>query len=297
MPEHCSRKCLAACFPIIFICCSLPAFSSADDVVSAATATSQESQPTQNTMTNAPVELNRAYVMGYFTDFKDIVTSPALWDTSDWITAALVTGMAAGLYDNDAKIQKWSQDHKTTTTNDIGDNVTELGHGKYTTVLVGGLYLYGRLAGDGKAKETALLSVESFVVTGVLVTVLKRTGGRHRPYTGDPYNTWDGPRLTARNQSFPSGHASLSFAVASVIASEYDNAFVPPLAYGIAAITGLNRVTRNAHWASDVFVASAIGYFTGKGIVALHRREKATGLSLVPMIDGRDAGMMLVYRF
>jgi hypothetical protein len=44
---------------------------------------------------------------------------------------------------------------------EIRDNVTDLGHGKYTPIVIG-VCICGYLADDGKAK-TALLSVESFV--------------------------------------------------------------------------------------------------------------------------------------
>lgn len=48
-------------------------------------------------------------------------------------------------------------------------------------------------------------------------------------------------------------------AVATLIATKYDNSLVRPLFYGIAVITALNRVSNNAHCSSDVFVVSAIG--------------------------------------
>jgi membrane-associated phospholipid phosphatase len=278
--------------------CTVPSFVSAGQSPAPPEAISQEVQPGKDASQEPPVEFNRDYFKGYATDFKSIVTSPVRWDASDWLTATLVTGAAVGLYENDGKIQKWVQDHKTTTANNIGNDVTDLGHGKYTPVLIGGMYLYGHLADDGKARKTALLSVESFILTGVFVQTLKYSTHRHRPNTGDPYHTFDGPSLHGSNStsSFPSGHGSSAFAVATVIASEYDNALVPPLAYGIAAITALNRVMHNAHWSSDTFVGAAIGYFTGKAIVASHR-GRDNRLSLAPMLEGNDIGMILTYRF
>ena len=97
--------------------------------------------------------------------------------------------------------------------------------------------------------------------------------------------------------SFPSGHASTDFAIASIIASEYDNFIVPPLAYGIATITALNRISHNDHWSTDVFVGSEIGYLAGKTIVASHRNGNESALSLAPSINGGDLGMVLTYRF
>ena len=260
---------------------------------------SQEAGLKQDGTIDAPTELNKAYLKSYITDFENIVTSPARWDASDWIITALVSGAAVALYDNDTKIQKWALDHKTTTTDDIGDNVTDFGHGKYTPVILGGMYLYGHFADDKKMRKTVLLSLESFIVTGAFVQTLKYSTHRHRPYTNDPPHTWDGPSLKneGADLSFASGHASSAFAVATVIAEEYDNAFVPPLAYGIAAITAMNRVTHNAHWSSDVFVGSAVGYFTGRAIVAYHRGGGEQRVSIAPMLDGNYQGLMVTCKF
>jgi len=276
---------------------SFPAF--ADELTSLITVTVQQGQTKQRTTNATNVEFNRDYFKGYVTDFKNIVTAPARWDSSDWITAGIVTSIAAGLYDNDMKIQKWALDHKTTTTSNIGDEITYYGHGKFTPVIIGGMYLYGHVADDGKMRETALLSVESFVLTSVFVQTLKYSTHRHRPYTGDGPYAWDGFRIHGSNDSysFPSGHSSSAFAVATVIASEYDNTWVPPLAYSIAAITALNRVSHNAHWSSDIFVGSAIGYFTGKAIVASHRNGRDSDFSLAPVIDDGELGMVLTFRF
>jgi membrane-associated phospholipid phosphatase len=194
---------------------------------------------------------------------------------------------------------RWVQDHKTTTTNNIGDDITDFGHGKFTPVILGGMYLYGHVADDGKMRKTVLLSIESFVLTGVFVQTIKYTTHRHRPNTGDPPHTFDGPSLhgTNSNSSLPSGHASSAFAVAAVIASEYDNIIVPTLAYGTAAITALNRVMHNAHWSSDVFVGAAIGYFTGKALVASHRNGTENNVSLIPIAGDGGFGMVLTCRF
>jgi hypothetical protein len=284
---------------MLFTCSALPALAQTEQAEADTGVPPQEVSEKKDVPREAPVEFNRDYFNGYFTDFKNIITSPARWDKSDWITAVAVTGVAVGLYDNDAKIQKWVLDHRTTTTNNIGDDATLAGNGALTVPIVGGMYLYGYVADDGKMRKTSLLSVESFVLTGVFVQVLKHATGRHRPYTDDGPNAWDGPRLhnSGANMSFPSGHASSAFSVATVIASEYDNIIVPTLAYGVATITALNRVSHNAHWSSDIFVGSAIGYFTGKAVVASHRGGGDGRLSLAPMVIGDNVGMGITYKF
>lgn len=290
-----SKYSILACLILSF---TLPAVVSADELTSSITVTTRQVRVEQN-KSNAPfVEFNREYFKGYVTDFKNIVTAPARWDLAHWIGAGIVTGITAGLYDNDAKIQRWVLNHKTTTTDNLGDNVTSVGI-TYTPVLLGGMYLYGYVADDRKMRETVLLTVESVVLTAVFVQALKYSTQRHRPYTGDGPHAWDGIGFHGSNSkfSFPSGHASTDFAIAAVIASEYDNYIVPPLAYSIATITALSRISHNDHWSTDVFVGSAIGYLTGKTLVASHLTGKVSDLSLAPMINNGGTGIILTYRF
>ncbi len=241
-----------------------------------------------------PVELNGDYFMGYLTDTGNILTSPARWSRSDWLEASLVTGIAVGLYTQDDHLQRWVQKHKNAATSNLSDDAKKIYLLSYPALV--GLGAYGYLGPDTKAKTTFLLSAESFVITGAFVQVLKHTTGRHRPYTGDPHDTWSfGYTGNGSYQSFPSGDASAAFSIATVVATEYDNMIVPPLVYGVATLIALERVHNNAHWSSDVFAASAIGYFTGKAVVASHARQ--SNLSFEPLIDGKDRGVLISGRF
>jgi membrane-associated phospholipid phosphatase len=242
------------------------------------------------------VELNKEYIKGYLSDTKYILTSPARWEKDDWLKASAVVGIAAGLYVFDHNVQDSSQKHKNSTTDRIASIAKPFGEGQYTVPALGIVYLYGYAAEDRKAEKTALWGVESFLISGAFTQVLKFSTHRHRPEDGDRYDRWDGPSFSNSNLSFASGEATAAFSVATVIASEYeDKAWVPPLAYGIATLTALARINDNAHWASDVFVGSAIGYFTAKTIVALHKKNSR--FQVVPLTDGQHNGLAISYKF
>jgi membrane-associated phospholipid phosphatase len=257
--------------------------------------TQKEGDDTNKQPSERVVKLDKEYFVGYWTDTKNIVTSPARWDTTDWIKASAIVGISIGLYTQDDKIRTWVQRNKNDTNSHIADDASTAFH--FVLPALGGLGLYGYIAEDEKAKRTFLLSTESFIITGVFVQTLKHTTGRHRPYTGDPYDTWSGPTMKSSWLSFPSGDASSAFAIASVVASEYDNVVVPVLVYTTASLIGLERIYNDAHWSSDVFVGSVIGYFTGKAIVASHRNGGGSNLSVVPMLDGKTVGLLATYRY
>jgi membrane-associated phospholipid phosphatase len=241
--------------------------------------------------------LNKEYFIGYWTDTKNIVTSPIRWKPSDWRTASLVAGAAAGLFTQDDKIKTWLQKNKTTFTSHLADDVSAMY--TYSFPAMAGLGLYGFVAEDEKAKRTFLLGTESAIVTAVFVQTLKRSTGRHRPYTGDSHDTWSGPTLSGHSDrlSFPSGDASTAFAMASVVSSEYDNRVVPPLVYTASVLVAIERVHNNAHWSSDIFLGSAIGYFTGKAIVRYHTNEREAHLAIMPLVNGGNVGFLLSYRY
>jgi hypothetical protein len=273
---------------VFFLFFAVTSFALASDNSAVSGSTTEVSEPGTK-----PVELNKDYFTGYLTDTGNILTSPARWNRSDWLEASLVTGVAVGLYTQDDHIQRWVQKHKNTTTADLFEVTRKLSVISISALV--GLGAYGYISSDDKARTTFLLSSESFVITSIFVQGLKRTTGRHRPYTGDPHDTWAGFTSKGDYFSFPSGDASSAFAIASVVAAEYDNMIVPPLVYGVSALIALRRVHNNGHWSSDVFVGSALGYFTGKAIVASH--SKQSNLSFTPLLDGKGAGVLISGRF
>ena len=76
-------------------------------------------------------------------------------------------------------------------------------------------------------------------------------------------------------------HSSAIWSVATVIADRTDAWFVDVLCYGTAALTSLSRIHQDKHWASDVLIGSALGYFTAKKICALNRPRPPVSPSLL----------------
>src|SRR5204862_459002 len=82
------------------------------------------------------------------------------------------------------------------------------------------------------------------------------------------------------DQSFPSGHTTQAFTVASVISAHYDSPWIGAMAYTVASLVGYARHEHQAHWPSDIVAGAAIGIGVGRTVVRLNEENRGARLSL-----------------
>jgi len=82
----------------------------------------------------------------------------------------------------------------------------------------------------------------------------------------------------SNNRAFPSGHASTTFAAATVLDRHYGWRVAVP-AYVMASYVSASRLRANRHVLSDVMFGAAVGVWTGR---AVPRRHTRAGYSWTP---------------
>ena len=287
--------------------CNLPVYaeslsqsSPGAETVAVNTPGKQEAQPGDAPSTDVD-KINLNYAKDYFVDTGKIVAAPLHWEAKDWLKVGLVLGATSSLFLVDQKVKDFAQNHQSPVASKFATVGNDLGNGLYTLPPLGAFYLYGYLNDDHKARRTSLLALESFAISGLMTEGLKMLAERHRPNSGDSPTTFDGPHLSLKNVSFSSGHTASSFSIATVFAEQYkDNAYVAPIAYGLATLTGLSRIYSNEHWASDVFFGAALGYFTSKAVMSFHQDDsskKANRLTILPVVGKEMNGLSVKYDF
>lgn len=238
------------------------------------------------------VRFNRYYFNKYLTDSKAIVTSPFRWKQKDWIKFGVITSSVAATVLADQSVADFSQKYRSTELDYLSNNFLEPFDAEYSAMLMGGFMGHGLLFRNTKSVSTGLLLAESYSLAMIFVRIPKNLIGRKRPDAW-PLSTpsdWDGP---FHGVSFPSGHTTASFAIASVIANQYrDHKWVPVTAYSIATLAGLSRIYENRHWLSDVVAGAAIGTLVGN--LVSHRTSNSK-LTIVPFRNGNFQGLRLVY--
>ncbi|MDI6703989.1 MAG: phosphatase PAP2 family protein [bacterium] len=190
-------------------------------------------------------------------------------DKGDLLTFfCLGTGVGL-LYTFDSEIQKFVLDNQNRFLDDISPYLEKLGDGWVDLGICGILYLNGCISKDDDLKETGILGGKAFLISSCLTRGLKQLVGRARPGEGKGSNYFIGSHLSlsGKYESFPSGHATAAFAVATVLAERCDNSWVDTFIYTLATLASLQRVYDNAHWASDVLFGAAIGIITARLVV------------------------------
>lgn len=215
-------------------------------------------------------------------DGVDLATAPVRWHRREWLRFAEGSAAVVAAYAADDRIVRFVSRQQNQALNSYLRAVTHLGGG-YGVDLAALLAAGGYLEGNDRMMDAGFDALESsFAAAGVVTPAVKTAVGRARPVNGLGKRSFH--PLDASYQSFPSGHATNAFAIASAIATRYDDSrFVPAIAYGLAGSVAVARVHDRVHFASDVLAGAMIGRAIGKSIVWNHRRARVV---FVPAPNG-----------
>ena len=206
-------------------------------------------------------------------DPLDDLPSRSLLQPSDWFLGALFFGSLVsieteGLDELDEVIGP------SLTRRDAFDRwlPRNLGRIHVGLGLTGATFLVGKATGSETVSRVGLRSLETLLLNTVLTSAMKVTIGRARPDSGLGEEDFRLFSTDGYRGSFPSGHTSNVFALATTLSRELrDEApWVPYVAYPIAAYTGISRVLDERHWFTDVVAGAAVGVLSSRLIERLH---------------------------
>lgn len=156
----------------------------------------------------------------------------------------------------------------------FGKNVSKFGN-----ALGNGLYVYpallaasiaGKVAGSRGVYGVSSRALKSTLLAGVSVIIAKSIIGRERPFIHDDPFKFHPFNLHDSTNSFPSGHTTVAFALATSFAREIKGTWDDVLFYTMATATAYARMHDNKHWMSDVVFGAGLGITATRFI---HRRE------------------------
>lgn len=225
-------------------------------------------------------------------DTRHVLSAPLRWGKKEWLVFSLGAagvGLAAAL---DKPVFEFFQRHPYSTSDRIADWVQPFGSA-YSVGILGLFYLNGIVFENPKATAVAQDGLAASLIGQLLITPIKHIAGRSRPREHEGSSAFD---PFSGNTSFPSGHATQAFVVASVISEHYPRRWVQVVSYGIAGLVGYARIVHNGHFVSDVTAGALIGTAVGKAVVHFNQ-EKRTGLQVHPIIGTDLRGLAVAFSF
>jgi membrane-associated phospholipid phosphatase len=144
--------------------------------------------------------------------------------------------------------------------------------------ITGGAFFASRLTKNDHFRAFGYTVAQAYLTNGILTQGLKYATHRMRPDGSD-------------SKSFPSGHTSSAFTVATVVTNYYGKKWGIPL-YVFAGLVGASRIEKGQHWPSDVIAGAALGYISGRTAILGTKREisshRTARLMIMP-IFGHDS--------
>jgi membrane-associated phospholipid phosphatase len=230
-------------------------------------------------------EVSKESLSDYFlkTLPKNLITETtrSFWG---WNLVLILAGAGTALVLSQTDIDKKIQD----ALGDPENIFTEIGyiggHGITVSGIAALTYTLGRLTSNEKTITTGKALIEAQILTFSVTGITKLSSGRKRP-------SGDKSRISS---SFPSGHASASFALASVIDVMYGHKIGIPL-YAFAGFIGFSRIVDNEHFLSDVLFGAVLGTVIGRTAAGFYKKKQNINFSLLPYTTGDNIGLSFAF--
>ena len=236
------------------------------------------------------------YAGRFWGDLKELSQKPGGWSKGQWYIAGGVLAATGGALMIDESIRKFNESHRSEAWRNVSFDVTHFGDVKYQVPIISGFYLGGLAFGSPTMRKIAADATEASVIAAFLINpTLCFLTGRALPAAHEEPGKFIPLRL--HRFSFPSGHTSAAFALASVLDVDLRSAFgywQTPLLYGMAAGVAHSRIYDDKHYLSEVILGGAIGWSIGTWIASKDRGSAPPpALTLIPYLNGAQ----LAYRF
>jgi hypothetical protein len=230
------------------------------------------------------------------------IKKPADFSSKDWITIGFIGGVTGLFISQDQAIK----DIADKNHNNVSDKILSIGEfygsAKGLTIIPAGFYLTGLLLNNEEIRRTGRILIESLLISGTIVQVIKILTSRARPYMGKGSYSFDPIKTNNNFNSFPSGHSVIAFTISSVLSERFNNIYASIGLYSLSSLTAYQRVYSNNHWFSDTFLAAVIGIVIGNSIAGLQNNdyehgERENNPSFIPIINSKFTGLGLQYNF
>ena len=265
----------------------------AGSTVLAQTSPASESDPTTATVPDPSLpgstpDTQAPPPSGFVHDAGLYFTAPLHWNANEWAWFAGALAAIAGSHHYDTQV--YNHFTKGLTPEQIANiKSDDLQDALPSVAVFLGTWGFAALTNDSNGHREAWSMFEAAALSTVDAYAFKFITRRERPsQTSDP-NEW-----FKSGGSFPSEHATASFAIGTVLAEAGSDDYRwlrRVLGYGLGIGTSYLRLKHNQHWLSDTVAGGALGIASAQFTLNHAYRNQESRFALVPV----QGGAMLTY--
>jgi hypothetical protein len=262
-----TRHILRAVFATV-VGIGLPTSLLAQDSPAAAPAPQSQQEPSQQpAAAQAAAKPTRGFFSALGHNLADDLKHVPRRNSAYWLAGGGALALAIHPKDNsiNAHLVNKSSDGQRAPGHINGSSPVKLGRAF-------GTYLVGRMTGTQWIQHLGMDEIEATLISEAFSEGLKVAVRRQRPVQVDGNQS--------RTYSFPSGHATLTFAAATVLQQHLGYKAAIPT-YAVASYVAMSRLHDNRHFASDVVFGATLGIIVGRS-VTWHGRNFYASPMLLP---------------
>ena len=211
----------------------------------------------------------------FLSDTWWVFSSPARLNRNSALATAAVLGAEAITYAHDQELYDATQRNQDVQPfkglMNFADSYIEFGFMPTAFKVEAPVALLGYAIKSEPLRQIPVECIESHLIAGALRNILKPIVGRAHPYENL------GPRHFEFNEgtSFPSGHTSVLFEVATIVSEHVHSVPVTVSLYTLAGLGAIQRVESQNHWPSDVLFPAVTGTVIAHTIVRRNAERRA----------------------
>jgi len=209
---------------------------------------------------------------------------PSLFTRGDLWFGLASAGLVIAVAPQDRWLTDETLEAHSSGERDLARIARTMGDGGIVFPSLAGAWAIARLTHHPVAATAVTRVGVSVLAAGACSAALKEVVGRARP----THSLEDSDELQpfSGHDSFPSGHTTVAFALATALDRVTGARWVPWVVYPAAALCGWSRVHDRRHWTSDTIAGAAIGFGTAsktdRWLQNRSSRTPGVGLSLEP---------------
>lgn len=179
-----------------------------------------------------------------------------------WYEPVVVLGAVALASTLDEPIANHFRSHHSSAGDDLANGARPFGSPVLLLPVTAGILVGGVVGKNDAVTRAGARLGASLAIGAVAAEGLKWALGRHRPEADSSAFRFD--PFTFDDRAFPSGHATLAFAMATSLSDDIHRPWATAGLYGLATAVAASRLYDQKHWLSDVMGGAALGVTSAK---------------------------------